>query len=161
MELEWNNNRRSIDMDFAIEIFKLKTAPAFEVSLVLGLLCAEADDKIAEPLKAYSEALGIAFQLKDDLEDFEGDEPLELRPSAIFAHICENCDEQMINDIIASDDVKTLLHSPTYEPYLKQATARVEQMVEVYRDKALEALEAITNIELKRLLYRILSKALK
>lgn len=161
MELEWNNNRRSIDMDFAIEIFKLKTAPAFEVSLLLGLLCAEADEKIAESLKAYSEALGIAFQLKDDLDDFEGEQPIELRPSAIFAHLCESCDEQMIEEIIASNDVKTLLHSPTYEPYLKQATARVEQMVEKYRNKALEALEAITNIELKRLLYRILSKALK
>ena len=129
--------------------------------MLLGMLCAKTDEKMAESLKAYSEALGIAFQLKDDLDDFEGEQPIELRPSAIFAHICEICDKQMIEEIIASNNVKTLLHGPTYEPYLKQATARVEQMVEEYRDKALEALEAITNIELKRLLYRILSKALK
>ena len=162
MELEWNNNRRDIDMDFAIDIFKAKTAPAFEVSLLLGAICANADNELIAPLKAYSEALGVAYQLKDDLEDFQDDLPIELRPSAIFADICENCGQsEMINELIASNDIKSLLQSPTYAPYLDHAKARVKEMIEEYRDKAFESLNGVRNIGLKRLLFRTISKAIK
>ena len=162
MELEWNNNRRGIDMGFAIDIFKAKTAPAFEVSLLLGAICANADNELIAPLKAYSEALGVAYQLKDDLEDFQDDQPIDLRPSAIFADICENCGQsEMINELITSNDIKSLLQSPTYAPYLDHAKVHVKEMMEEYRDKAFESLEGVRNIELKRLLFRTISKAIK
>ena len=36
-------------------------------------------------LKTYSEALGIAYQLKDDLEDYMQDKVLATHPSAVLA----------------------------------------------------------------------------
>ena len=37
----------------------------------------------------YSRALGIAYQLLDDIEDFKDDRPVALRPSAVLAVLCE------------------------------------------------------------------------
>jgi hypothetical protein len=67
----------------------------------------------------------------------------------------------MINELIASNDIKSLLQSPTYAPYLDHAKARVKEMIEEYRDKAFESLDGVRNIELKRLLFRTISKAIK
>lgn len=162
MELEWNGDRCKITMDRALEIFKLKTAPAFEVSLLLGVLCAEGDKSLFEPLKAYSEALGIAYQLRDDIEDFDSEQALELRPSAIFTHICEKSqDEALIKQLISSQDIKPVLQSEEYRPLLSEAIERVEAMVAEYCQKALDALEDIKSIELKRFLYRVTGKIVK
>src|SRR5205823_4335039 len=54
-----------------LDIFRQKTAPAFEVALRLGALYAgtEQHEEVSEVLRAYSEALGIAYQIRDDLSD--------------------------------------------------------------------------------------------
>ena len=70
-ELMWDNS--PVTMDFVMNIFRYKTVPAFEVSLMLGLSCTGNYAHLRPMLKNYSEALGIAYQLKDDLEDFAQD----------------------------------------------------------------------------------------
>ena len=58
-----------------LDIFRQKTAPAFEVALRSGALFAGADDEVHDVLGAYSEALGIAYQIRDDLDDLAADQP--------------------------------------------------------------------------------------
>ena len=72
-ELQWCANPHPIDIDFSLSIFRNKTVPAFEVSLLLGLACTGNHLHLRPMLKAYSEAIGIAYQLKDDLEDLSQD----------------------------------------------------------------------------------------
>ncbi|MDQ0116229.1 polyprenyl synthetase family protein [Paenibacillus harenae] len=50
-----------------------KTGIAFEASLVMPAILAQAEEKEITSLKKYSYHAGIAFQIKDDLLDAEGD----------------------------------------------------------------------------------------
>ena len=46
---------------------------AFEASIIMPAILAHADETEIETLKKYAYHAGIAFQIKDDLLDFEGD----------------------------------------------------------------------------------------
>lgn len=50
-----------------------KTGALINVALELGALSAEATEAETEALRQYGTALGLAFQIKDDLLDIEGD----------------------------------------------------------------------------------------
>ncbi|MBQ5618941.1 MAG: polyprenyl synthetase family protein, partial [Alistipes sp.] len=162
MELEWCAAPRAITLHEVLDIFRLKTSPAFEVSLLLALLCANGNPALTAPLRAYSSALGIAYQLRDDVEDFDSDEPIALRPSSIFALLCEMCpDEEFVRMMIEAEDIKTLLRSEPLRPLLDEAVERTREMAEEYHQRALDILEAIDDTELKSLLYRLTAKILK
>ena len=68
-ELCWSRNSARWAFRKSSGIFRQKTAPAFEVALRLGAAYAEAGDDVHEVLTRYSEALGIAYQIRDDLDD--------------------------------------------------------------------------------------------
>jgi geranylgeranyl diphosphate synthase type II len=55
-------------------IHRRKTGAMFLVSLRLGGLCAGADSEQLAALDAYGKAIGLAFQIVDDLLDENGDE---------------------------------------------------------------------------------------
>lgn len=137
-ELQWCADPHPIDLDFSLDVFRNKTVPAFEVSLLLGLACTGNNLHLRPMLKEYSEALGIAYQLKDDLEDFTQDNELAVRPSAVYALRCMH---PQWND----EEVRT----------------EIETMVGDYKQKALDALNDLDCLELKRLLYQVTEKILK
>ncbi|MHB9138122.1 MAG: polyprenyl synthetase family protein, partial [Victivallaceae bacterium] len=93
-ELEWRRNPAVLKVSQVIEIFRGKTSPAFNVAIVLGALCAGADAEICGHLKFFSDSLGIAYQIKDDLDDFQNEngssDSSALRLSVILAAACEN-----------------------------------------------------------------------
>ena len=133
-ELEWTANPCPIGLDFTLDIIRHKTVPAFEVSLMLGLACTGNHQHLRPMLHDYSEALGIAYQLKDDLEDINQDRS----PSAIFALRHEHPDW-------SDEAVKGELNG----------------MIDQYKQKALDALNDLDSLELKRLLYQVTEKILK
>jgi octaprenyl-diphosphate synthase len=69
------------DADLAVEdylrVIRYKTAKLFEASARLGAVIADAPREIEDACADYGRALGTAFQLIDDLLDYEGD-PAEL-----------------------------------------------------------------------------------
>ena len=64
------------DPDLAVEeylrVIRFKTAKLFEASARLGAVLAGADRLVEESCAAYGRSLGTAFQLIDDLLDYEG-----------------------------------------------------------------------------------------
>src|SRR5207247_4785337 len=85
-ELEWQRRRCSLSSIEVIDIFRRKTAPAFEVALNLGAAFAGADDEVREVIGRFSESLGIAYQIRDDLEDLDSSADLrQARPSLPLA----------------------------------------------------------------------------
>ena len=64
------------DPDLAVEdylrVIRFKTAKLFEASSRLGAVLAESSPEVEESCAAYGRALGTAFQLVDDLLDYEG-----------------------------------------------------------------------------------------
>lgn len=162
MELEWSISPRLLTLDFVLDIFSNKTVPAFEVSLLLGLICAGGDEVLRKVFHAYCRALGIAYQLLDDREDFKDDRPVALRPSAVLAVLCEqNPEPDFIHSLLSCKDLKTFLNYPEHQPLLQRALERVGQMAETYRQAALASLHGITNVELKRLLFRVTERILE
>ena len=148
MELAWDGSAPT--MDFVIDIFRLKTVPAFEVSLLLGLICAGDDEVLRDVFHRYAEALGIAYQLQDDLSDFHGmdersdtEDRINQKPSAVVA-------AWMMQDETVPDKERML-----------KARQMVSDMARHYHDKAIAVLEEIHHTELKRLLFRITDKILK
>jgi octaprenyl-diphosphate synthase len=65
------------DPDLAVEdylqVIRFKTAKLFEASARMGAVLAEASPEVEEACAAYGRSLGTAFQLVDDLLDYEGD----------------------------------------------------------------------------------------
>lgn len=55
-------------------IHRRKTGAMFRVSLRLGALVAEAEDRLLAALDSFARKLGLAFQIIDDLLDVRGDE---------------------------------------------------------------------------------------
>jgi len=53
-----------------------KTGIAFEASLIMPAILAHAEEYEMEALKLFARHAGIAFQIKDDLLDVEGDSNL-------------------------------------------------------------------------------------
>lgn len=64
------------DPDLAVEeylrVIRYKTAKLFEASARLGAVLGRADDALEESCADYGRSLGTAFQLVDDLLDYEG-----------------------------------------------------------------------------------------
>jgi len=53
-----------------LDIFRGKTGPAFEVAVCFGAVLAGASEDLWPMLGRYSEALGVAYQIRDDLDDW-------------------------------------------------------------------------------------------
>lgn len=161
MELGWSASSRALSMRFVLDIFCNKTVPAFEVSLLLGLICAGGDDGLRETFHAYARALGIAYQLLDDVDDFQDERPVALRPSAVLAVLCEQHPEPAFVDaLLHSEGLKGFLSLPENRPLLQLALAEVREMAESYHQQALSFLREISNVELKRLLFRVTERIL-
>ncbi|MDR2037298.1 MAG: polyprenyl synthetase family protein [Bacteroidales bacterium] len=161
MELEWSRSPRSLTMDFVLDIFCNKTVPAFDVALIQGLISAGDDEQLRHTLHQYSRALGIAYQLVDDIEDYQTDEPLALRPSAVLAVLCEQYPGDFTESLLQGNEPKVFLNLPENKVKLQEAIDQVKQMAEEYQRAAFEALQNLTNIELKRLLFRVTKRILK
>ncbi|KAA6336038.1 Farnesyl diphosphate synthase [termite gut metagenome] len=163
LELQWSRSPQELTLAFVLEIFCNKTVPAFEVALDFGVLCAGDDKRLRSILHDYSHALGIAYQLQDDVEDFEQEKaPLALRPSAVLAVLCEqNKHARYIHRLSAESDIKAFLLNSEHKPRLLQAIQRIRDLAESYHQQAIASLNALNNTEMKRLLFRVTERILK
>ena len=160
IELEWCRNPRPITMKEVIHIFETKTVPAFGVALSLAVICAGGDGTLKAIMEKYAYAFGIAYQLLDDLDDFQSPTNVRLRPTSALAAICEDCDDRdFIETLLLQEDISVLMNDS--KPLLEQAMARVAALAETYKQQALDSLAPLKNVELKRLLFRITKKILK
>lgn len=163
-ELAWSRKPAVLTPLQVIDIFRHKTAPAFEVALRLGAIAADKHEECAETLGAYSAALGIAYQIRDDLSDWDGhgdsNDLATLRPSLLLAVARER----------ANGDTRTYLdhvwrqEEPADPVRLAEicrqtgADERCRQLLETYKEEAIRSLSALENGSLKGLLRRTLGK---
>ena len=161
-ELMWCRNPELVDMDTVLEIYRWKTASAFQVSLLLGLHCTGNFVQLRRMLCDYSQALGVAYQLKDDLEDFDEERPMPLRPSAVLAILCQQLQsEEERDELIQSKDVRAFLSQAKYQHLTPVVKAEVGTLRDRYYQQALDALRDLDVLELKRLLYYLTEKIMR
>ena len=163
-ELVWARHPQPLSSVDVLDIFRKKTAPAFSVALQLGAIYAGQLEDVEEVLVNYSEALGIAYQIRDDLSDLgasgETNDIAGLRPSLLLANAYER----------AQDDAKIKLEAhwrrlasstpAEIEALFLElgADARCRDLLERYKEEAIRTLRDVENPNLKGLLRRVLGK---
>ncbi len=163
-ELLWTRNPDVLSPVQVVDIFRQKTAPAFEVALRLGALYAGQHEICDDVLGAYSRALGIAYQIRDDLADLgntaDSNDIAGQRPSLLLAIARER----------ASGDDRTLLDRlwrrelqpdpAAIESLYRRLKAdeRCEHLLESYKEEAIRSLAALDHPSLKGLLRRVVGK---
>ena len=68
-----NMHDPDLSVDDYLRVIRFKTAKLFEASARLGAVIADAPPAVEEACASYGRSLGTAFQLVDDLLDYEGD----------------------------------------------------------------------------------------
>jgi geranylgeranyl pyrophosphate synthase len=169
-ELCWARDPKPLSPVEVLDIFRQKTAPAFEVALRLGALYAGADEEVHDVITQYSEKLGIAYQIHDDLDDLstEGHAPDDiaaLRPSLLLAVAHERAKEQkpfmdrvwrrQLADegtpLEVSDRIRKLITD-------SRTDERCQNLYEGYKEEAIRSLAYLENPSLKGLLRRVVTK---
>jgi len=163
-ELSWARNPAPLTSLNVLEIFRQKTAPAFEVALKLGAVYANRLDEVSDVLESYSESLGIAYQIRDDLADMdetaESNDISGLRPSLLLAIAFERAQEankarlESLWKRQAVPDAQTI--SALYREL--KADERAHSLYETYKEEAIRSLRDLENPNLKGLLRRVLGK---
>lgn len=167
-ELCWMRSPQSLTQHQVLDIFRRKTAPAFEVALRLGALYAglETHEEVEEVLKVYSDALGIAYQIRDDLSDLgstgETNDIAGLRPSLLLA-IAHDKAKDAQKELLASlwqRQFPAGVTTATIESlYIELgADTRARTLLETYKEEAIRCLRDLENPNLKGLLRRVLGK---
>ncbi len=143
----------------------MKTAPAFEVALRLGAILADCDEQIHDVLRRYSESLGIAYQIRDDLDDLRSPRHEELfagrRPSILLALAYEQAtpdERQKIErlwSVATAGDACEFVRARISSAAVEAAAWR---LMEVYKAQAMGSLIALKNANFKGLLRRVIGK---
>ena len=74
MDIAAESAGRMLDLDEIRALQSLKTGALIRFSAVAGAILGAAPAAARHALRAYADALGVAFQIRDDLIDVEGDE---------------------------------------------------------------------------------------
>lgn len=167
-ELCWMRAPQPLTQHQVLDIFRKKTAPAFEVALRLGAIYAglEPHEEVEGVLKVYSEALGIAYQIRDDLSDLgasgETNDIAGLRPSLLLAVAHEKAKDAQ-KELLTSVWHRRLpagVTTTTIESLYTglSAGARARTLLETYKEEAIRCLRDLENPNLKGLLRRVLGK---
>ena len=167
-ELAWMQQPVALSADQVIEIFRRKTAPAFQVALGIGAALAGATGATQQVLRDYSDALGIAYQIRDDLEDLadpSADADGFGAPTLLLGMACDRAKAAGRERVMthwragrasAADRAafQTLLGELDVE-------SRAQALLEAYKEQAIRTLPALQNASLKGLLRRVIGKVFR
>ena len=163
-ELVWARQPQPLGSLDVLDIFRKKTAPAFAVALQCGAIYAGCHEENEEVLNAYSEALGIAYQIRDDLSDLgasgETNDIAGLRPSLLLAVAYERAQGEQKMALEAHwRRLSTASPAEIEALYFElKADDRCRTLLESYKEEAIRALRDVENANLKGLLRRVLGK---
>lgn len=174
-ELLWRDARdkRLKPLD-ALKIYALKTSPAFEAAMFSGIRLTGPADEYKEPVKLFARNLGVAFQILNDLNDWQGDEHNKLsaggdilggRPTVLWALALEGLppagQEELLS--LANDDHRRAGERIARVRELYEQAGVFEKAARLI-DKHQERAEAIADKlqpeELRRLMYYLIDSVL-
>jgi geranylgeranyl diphosphate synthase, type II len=182
-ELLWRDRQeRSLTALDALKIYALKTAPAFEAALYAGLRLAGPAEKYEKLVVEFSRNLGVAFQILNDLKDWQpdgdnkllaGQDILTARPTLLLALALEGAKPA------AREELLSLLQNRPPEAGGAEGSAgaeimervrqlfqhagvfeRAEKLVDKYRARAEALADETQPTELRELLYFLVDTVL-
>ena len=174
-EMAWHEQSiESITPLDALQIYALKTSPAFEAALYAGMRMGGDVSAYAEMIPAFSRHLGVGFQVLNDLKDWQGDvnnkllagqDMLAGRPTVMLALAFQAADDdqrQQLLDVLAEGD----LGDESRRRRLKQLLGdcgvfeQAEALVDKARVRAESLADEVDVDPLRRLLYFLVDTVL-
>ena len=160
-----NTNASDFSEDVYFDVIKKKTAALFSTAAEAGVRSVESCDEIAEKAYQFGELIGIAFQIKDDIFDYNPSDSLgkpsgndmkegKLTLPALYVLNAFN-DESMKNLALKIRSLEATTEEITlFIDYVKQ-NGGIEYATQVmidYRNKALDLLPQTASPDLKEAL---------
>jgi geranylgeranyl diphosphate synthase type II len=170
----------------ALTIYALKTAPAFEAALYAGVRLAGPADASEKMIAEFSKNLGVAFQILNDLKDWQedsnnklvaGQDVLAGRPTLLLALALEGsgaAERCELLEILNRRDAHGLAPGsqglpPVALPVVERVRllfrkadvfGKAEKLVDKFRAKAEAIADEVTPSELRELLYFLVDTVL-
>ncbi|MEE2706036.1 MAG: polyprenyl synthetase family protein [Planctomycetota bacterium] len=173
-ELIWRDSReKQLKPIDALKIYALKTAPAFEAAVLTGIRLAGEMSEYAKPVGQFARHLGVAFQILNDLKDWNGDDDNKLgagldvlggRPTVLLALALEGLDGDDCAELLRLVDRECPTEGDIERVRMLYASAGVfekaDRLVDKYQDRAEEIADEIESEELRRLFYYLIDTVL-
>lgn len=173
-EMAWQNNPDwSLTPLDALQIYALKTSPAFEAALYAGLRMAGPIDAYKDVIPAFCRQVGVGFQILNDLKDWRGDDhnklvsgqdALALRPTVLLALALQGAgDEQRreLREVFESDEHERVRLARLRQLFTDRgAFEKAEALVEKSRERAEALADDVQPDELRRLFYFLIDTVL-
>jgi len=174
-ELAWRDSRdKQLKPIDALRIYALKTAPAFEAAFYAGARMATDARAYVEPMKQFARNLGVAFQILNDLKDWETDSDNKLstgadvlggRPTVLWALALEGLDEasraeliELVEDTERPPEARIARVRQLYHEAGVFETAH--RLVDKHQERAEAVADTIEPEELRRLMYYLVDTVL-
>ncbi len=175
-ELIWRDakNKQLKPID-ALKVYALKTAPAFEAAFNTGLRLAGPCEEYLQPVRTFARNLGVAFQILNDLKDWECDEDnkrpvgtdlLGGRPTVLWALALEGLNEQLRNELVSLVDTDGPLSAERRVMRARQlffeagVFEKAYKLVDKHQTRAEEIADEVQPEELRRLMYYLVDTVL-
>ncbi len=175
-ELLWRDakDKRLKPID-ALKIYALKTSPAFEAALYTGVRLAGPADEYVQPIRQFSRNMGVAFQILNDLKDWQGDADNKLsaggdilggRPTVLLALALQNlpleAQQELIGLVDGSGDA-TDFRLRRVRQLFEQADVfeLAHRLVDKHQQRAEAIADEVQPEELRRLFYYLVDTVLE
>jgi len=154
-----SSHKTILSLDQQLEIFERKTGSAIRVALLLGAVAADAPENDLAVLKTFSGFFGMAYQIKDDLEEFRdanehthpADYPLLL---SLLAQNAVDIPSESIRQLYIDNNSEQL----SILIVEKEIDQKAEQLLLEFTNKAYRELDKLENLKMKLSLYTMLGK---
>ena len=174
-ELIWRDAReKSLSPIDALKIYALKTSPAFEAALYSGARLAGKSEELRDAIKRFARNMGVAFQILNDLRDWEGDTDNKLesgadvlggRPTLLYALALESLEPQereKLTNVVgskapAAERIAQVKRLYQYSGVFDKA----HRLVAKYQLRAEEIADELKSEDLRRLFYYLIDTVLE
>ncbi len=174
-ELMWRDSLdKALKPIDALKIYALKTSPAFEAALFSGARLANQGESLRDPIKKFARNLGVAFQILNDLKDWQGDDDNKLatgvdvlsgRPTLLYALALEALDDAGRNELtmVVTSDGPHAQQLARVRHLYHQADVfdKAHRLVDKHQQRAEDVAEELACAELRRLFYYLIDSMLE
>lgn len=157
----------------AMQIYALKTSPAFEAALYSGVRLAGNAQQYEKMIPAFCRHLGVGFQILNDLKDWRGDvrnkvitgqDAMALRPTLLLAMAIKDADDEQreVLESILKGEHSDLARMEHLKQIFEQLDifSQAELLVEKSRDRAERLADDVQPDSLRQFLYFLVDTVL-
>ncbi len=176
-ELIWRDSldKRLKPID-ALKVYALKTSPAFEAALYSGIRMAGDATPYVEAIRTFCRNLGVAFQILNDLGDWNGDQDNKLqaggdvlggRPTVLWALALAGLDEtdqaELLSTVSADCSLTPVQRIAKVRKLYQRSGAfdSAQRLVDKHQQRAEAVADEVESEPLRRLLYFLVDTVLE